>query len=171
VAWGFAEGSLFFVVPDVLITLSAAFSLRRGLRHLGLAVAGALVAGALMFSWSARAPDHAARAVAAVPAVTTHMFEQVEQDFERSPAWAPCLGPTSGIPYKVYAVAAPKHTSLTQFLIASVPARIERLALTWVQFVAIAWCVRRWTKHPVRWIYGIHAVYWVAMYTYYWFLR
>ena len=53
-AWGFAEATLFFVVPDVWLTLIA---VRRGLRPAlvacGWALAGALAGGLAMYAWGA----------------------------------------------------------------------------------------------------------------------
>src|ERR671924_1134791 len=72
--WGFAEGTLFFILPDVPLSLAAMFRPRRALIHLAMILAGALLAGAIMFSWSARGPT-ARYAVAHVPFVTPAMFE------------------------------------------------------------------------------------------------
>src|SRR5438477_284572 len=50
--WGFAEGSFFFIVPDVVISLTALFSIKRSLQQMGLVVIGSLLAGILLFQWS-----------------------------------------------------------------------------------------------------------------------
>src|SRR5436190_634460 len=52
VAWGFAEATLFFIVPDVLITLIALFSFKKSALAMLLATLGAVVGGALMFQWA-----------------------------------------------------------------------------------------------------------------------
>jgi hypothetical protein len=168
VLWGFAEASLFFIVPDVLITLAAGFSARRGLRHLGLVILGAVAAGMLMFTWSTHFPDAAKKSVASVPFVQSRMFEQVESDYTRAGIWAPCLGPTSAIPYKIYAVLAPEHVSPPAFALVTIPARAERLLITWAQFAVIGYLVRRHARKPAPWIFGIHACYWVLLYVYLW---
>jgi hypothetical protein len=168
VAWGAAEGSLFFVVPDILITLSAGVSPRRGLRHLAFVIVGSFLAGIAMFLWGARAPEDARRMVESVPFVQPSMFERVERDFEKAGVWALCLGPTSGIPYKVYAVTAPRYTSLGAFAAVSIPARAERLLITWAQFAVLGWLLRKFTKNPMRWLVVLHAVYWFVVYALYW---
>ena len=105
--WGFAEGTLFFILPDVPLSLAAMIRPRRALIHLAAIVAGALLAGAVMFSWSARGPT-ARSAVAHVPLVTPAMFERAESDYREFGIWAARMGPVRGIPYKVYAVEAPE---------------------------------------------------------------
>jgi hypothetical protein len=168
VAWGFAEATLFFIVPDVLLTLSAGVTPRRSVRHLGLAIAGAVAGGLVMFCWSAQDAARARRAVESVPYVRPWMFERVEGNLSQSGAWGVCRGPLSGIPYKVYAVEAPRHAGALAFAAVSIPARAERLGLTWAQFLAAGWAARRWSGRPVRWVVGVHAAYWVAVYAWYW---
>jgi hypothetical protein len=79
--WGFAEGTLFFILPDVPLSLTAMFRPRRALLHVAAIVAGAVLAGAVMFSWSAKrwsAHGPTARQVVAhVPLVTPAMFERL----------------------------------------------------------------------------------------------
>lgn len=167
-AWGVAEATLFFVVPDLITTLSAGTRWRRSLRHVGLVIAGSLLGGLTMFAWASTSPNAARDAVADVPFVNAQMFERVARDLDDHGAWGLCMGPTSGTPYKVYAVLSPGRVSPTLFTLVSVPARAERLALTWVQFAVLGWALRRWSKHPTRWLLGIHAAYWLAVYAFYW---
>ena len=69
--WGLAEATLFFVVPDVWIGLLALFGWRAGLRAVALAVAGALLGGALMYGVGAGVePDRSGGLLDAVPAVS-----------------------------------------------------------------------------------------------------
>ena len=92
--WGFAEATLFFVVPDVWIGLLALFSWRAGLRAVAWAVMGALLGGALMYGVGAQLPpDRSARLLDAVPAISPGMIERVEEEMrERGPA-SMLLGP------------------------------------------------------------------------------
>lgn len=166
--WGVAEGTFFFLMPDLLITLAALFSPRASLKHLAAVVAGALVGGLLLFSWAARDPIAARSAVARVPFVSHKMFEKVADDFRQSGVWAPCLGPFSGIPYKVYAAEAPAHVPILAFLLASIPARLERLVITWGLFAGAGWLIR--PQLPGRRAVALagYLLYWVAVYAYYW---
>jgi hypothetical protein len=167
-AWGIAEGSLFFIVPDVLLTLAALFSFRIALLQTSAVVAGALVAGAMMFAWALHFPEQAKTAVLAVPLVRPAMAEKVRDNFTTRGVVALLLGPASGIPYKLYAVEAPKHVSLPLFLLASIPARLERLLIGVLLFGAAGALFRaRIARHPGR-AAAAHAIYWVGAYTYYW---
>jgi hypothetical protein len=86
--WGFAEGTLFFVVPDVLVSLAALCGGRRALPHVVAAVAGALLAGAVMFAWSASDEPAASAAVRNVPFVRETMFARVDEGLETEEALA-----------------------------------------------------------------------------------
>lgn len=168
--WGFAEGTLFFVVADVLFTRVAVTRPVRALAHVGLATAGALVAGVLMFAWSARDPVAARAAVAAVPKVGTAMVDATEARLEQVGLVALFDRPLGGVPYKVHAVLAPGRFELASFLCASLFARLERFALSWAAFALLflAFVRRRGEDSPVP--RRIHAVFWSVVYGYYWFI-
>lgn len=170
--WGFIEATLFFIVPDVLFTLTTLFSPRRGLAQLGLAVAGATVAGALMFGWAARAPAVARPTVAAVPFVGEKVILPAERRWNEAGTRALFENPLSGVPYKVYAVLAPAHVSLAEFLVVSVPMRAERMLVTWILFALLAWWLRHGDEHRRRLIaVRAHAVFWTVVYAVYWGLN
>lgn len=145
VLWGFAEATLFFVVPDVLLTFIAVQDRRRALLACGGAVAGALAGGVLMYLWGSIDPRGALTVLDAVPAIGPAMIEEVRASLERAGATAIFLGPLTGTPYKIYAVmTGSMGTSLPLFLLVSLPARSLRfVALTLVT----AWASR---QHPFR---------------------
>ena len=66
--WGFAEGTLFFILPDVPLSFVALFLPRRALLHMAAIVAGAVLAGAVMFTWADHSPG-ARAGVAHVPEI------------------------------------------------------------------------------------------------------
>ncbi len=105
--WGLAEGTFFFVVPDLLFTWTTLFSPKRGLLQLGAAVVGALVAGTAMYAWAATAPVQARAAVAAVPFVGEKMIGPAERRWDEEGTRALFNRPLGGVPYKVHAVLAP----------------------------------------------------------------
>lgn len=163
--WGFAEGTLFFILPDVPLSFVALFRPRRALLHMAAMVAGAVLAGAVMFTWSARGLS--ARAVVArVPAVTPSMFERAERDLGQHGVWGASLGPVRGIPYKVYAVEAPAHSTLWPFLLATIPARLWRFVLVWLGFAATGALLRKLDRASLA--PGLHAVFWIVTYVIYW---
>lgn len=167
-AWGFAEGSLFFLVPDILLTISAAHAPMRSLRHMMFVIAGSIVAGLCLFACAMHWPAESASLIDHVPFVPASMFDRVSSDYEAHGAFALVTGPTSGIPYKVYAVLAPAHVDVFSFTAWSVPARAERLLITWAQFAVLGWIVRRYSKRPVVLYWLMWGVYWCAVYGWYW---
>jgi hypothetical protein len=166
--WGLAEATLFFIVPDVLLSLVSIFSLRRVWRHIAAAIAGAVAGGALMFFWAQTNPDSARAAVKKVPFVTEAMFVLVDAGFRKSGMLAVYAGPMTGTPYKIYALTAPKFASFTSFVFATVPARAWRFILVSLFSAACAGVLRmRWNislGQLARW----HALAWTAFYVFYW---
>ena len=163
--WGFAEGTLFFILPDVPLSFVALFRPRRALIHIAAIIVGAVLAGAVMFTWSSHSAA-AAQAVARVPAVSPAMFTRAEGDWNRYGIWGVSLGPLRGIPYKVYAVEAPAHSGLLEFLLVTIPARLWRLAAVWVGFAGTGILLRkagRASAAPV-----LHALFWIVTYAIYW---
>jgi hypothetical protein len=148
--------------------LVALFSLRESLRQTGAVVAGSLLAGAILYQVSSY--DHAAAkaAIQRVPFVREWMFTSTQHDLEALGIWAMCKGPVSGIPYKVYAVQAPNISPLNRFLLVSIPARLERLLLSWALFATIGVLFRKKLQNHTLAAAAGHALYWVAVYVYYW---
>ena len=163
--WGFAEGTLFFILPDVPLSFVALFRPRRALVHMVAIVAGAVLAGAVMFTWSAHTPG-ARAAVAHVPAVSSAMFEGAERDFNQYGIWGAALGPLRGVPYKVYAVEAPEHSALWPFLLVTIPARLWRLVVVWLGFAGTGALLRKLGRAGLG--PALHAVFWVVTYAIYW---
>lgn len=166
--WGLAEATLFFIVPDVLLSLVSIFSLRRVWRHIAAAIAGAVAGGALMFFWAQTNPDSARGAVEKVPFVTEAMFAHVDAGFRKSGMLALYRGPMTGTPYKIYALAAPKFASFASFVLATIPARGWRFILVSLFSAACAGVLRvRWNRslgQLARW----HALAWTVFYVFYW---
>jgi len=130
-AWGLAEGTLFFLVPDIIVSLAAALNPRRAWKHIVAAALGAVLAGAVMFGWAARDPIAAQRAVGRVPFVSARMLARSESQYASHGLGAIFIAPLTGTPYKVYAVTAPSRVSETAFLLATLPARAFRFTLVW----------------------------------------
>jgi len=141
------------------------FRPRRALIHVAAIVAGALLAGAVMFSWAASGPA-ARQAVAHVPLVTPAMVERAESDYRHFGIWAASKGPVRGIPYKVYAVEAPEHSSLWSFLLISIPARAWRLLIVWLVFGGAGLCLRKLRRASL--VPALHALFWIGVYVVYW---
>ncbi len=54
-AWGFAEATLFFIVPDVIVTfLAFRYGFRRGWIAAAWAAFGAVIGGIVIYVWAGR---------------------------------------------------------------------------------------------------------------------
>lgn len=169
--WGAAEAFLFFVIPDVLLSWVA---LRRGLRAALvcslLAAAGATLGGAVMYAWSQRAPEAAARAVEAVPAVADGSVARGRAAM-RAQGWfrTAAAGAFAGQPYKLYSVAAPQAGVRPAAWVAAGPAiRLPRFLLTSLGFAAVGALWReRLDRRVVLALFGTG---WVLFYAVFWTL-
>ena len=128
--WGVAEATVFFIVPDVLLTALALWSFRRGLAACGWATAGALCGGLLMYWWGSRSPERAEVLLDWVPAVSPQMIEDVREGLAEGGLRALFFGPLKGTPYKIYAVESGRlGLNLAAFLLVSAPARLARFLI------------------------------------------
>lgn len=166
-AWGLAEGTLFFIIPDVLLSFSAVQRPRKSLVHLASIVLGALLAGQIMFAWASRDPEGAVHTVDQVPFVTEKVIARAEADYERVGIQRHARA-TSRTPYKTYAVVAPRHSSWWSFGMMTIPARAERLVVTWTMFAAFGILVRLKSVGSTAWVNATIIVFWVVVYAMLW---
>ncbi len=164
--WGAAEATLFFVVPDVLITWRALESLRGAMRAALLAGVGAVVGGVGMYFWGRLDPGSAVRALDLVPAVSGEMIRGVFHQVETQGLWAMFVGAFTGKPYKLYAVGA-GQAGLNGFLFAlvSFPARLLRFVLLGLAVRGLVYPVEHRLTRPIRRV--LHLAGWTAFYVWY----
>jgi membrane protein YqaA with SNARE-associated domain len=169
--WGLAEATLFFIVPDVWVSLVAS---RRGLRAALIAclfaAAGALVGGVVMYGWGHLDPTTAVAALDRVPAVSPSMIDRVESQLAGEGVVALLLGAFTGIPYKVYAVlAAVLGIPLIELLLVTVPARLARFVLVALIVSALSTTAfKSWKPTGKMWI---TIGFWLLFYaTFLWFM-
>jgi len=164
--WGFAEATLFFVVPDVLLTFMALEDRRQALRACGTAVVGAVAGGYLMYSMGRVDADAANALLDAVPAISRAMIERVRSSLASSGTLALFLGPLTGTPYKIYAVASGNlELGLPAFLLVSVPARGLRFAAL---VLGTSWAsTGRFSKWSLGKKRSLLALLWVVFYAAY----
>jgi len=167
-AWGFAEATLFFIVPDVLLTLVALFSFRRSARVLACILLGAVAGGTLMFYWGAKDPAQARQVVLHVPFVSQAMFDKTQHSFQHDGILALTKGPGNGIPYKVYCVQAGEYSGLLLFILVSLLARLERFALFWLIAAAMGLLFRKNILRQPRITAAVHTCIWIIGYAWYW---
>lgn len=167
-AWGFAEATLFFIIPDVVLSWASLAGARDGVRALLAIIAGAVVGGLLMFTLAVKFPDQTRHAVASVPFVRTTMVNHVEREYETFGATALLRGPGNGIPYKIYAVTAPAHSGPATFALLTIPARLQRLALSWLAFTALGWIFKNWIRRHRDTTALLFTIFWIIVYAIYW---
>ena len=166
-AWGVAEATVFFVVPDVLITRAALGSLRNGLLTAAVTIAGALAGGAISYQWGANDLQTARHVLDALPAISIDMLDRAQHALASDGMFAAFIGSFSGTPYKVFAVhAASAGIPLPVFVLASIPVRGVRFVLLaaiargFARYVVPGWSAQR--------LYRVWAVAWVVNYAIYW---
>jgi hypothetical protein len=168
--WGVAEGTLFFIVPDVLLSF---IGLRRGLRaslSASLAAAvGASVGGVMLYLWSSAQPAAARDAVLAVPAISDAMAAKAQAAIQTQ-GWfiAALQGPLTSTPYKVYAIFAPSAIALAPFAAATVLVRLPRFLAVSLLSALGGHFLR--ARIPERWLTWALCAYWAVFYVLF-FLR
>lgn len=164
--WGLLEATLFFIIPDVLLTFIAIHGFSVGLYASLLALAGALLGGTIMYVYAKHDFSRAYLLIGKVPSVGEKMLDDVEQSVTSKGIVAMITGPIRGIPYKIFAIYAPKvHIRYMSFLLASIPARFTRFFLTSV----IAWLLANvlFDALPMWMKYCVWGIVWIIVYTIY----
>jgi membrane protein YqaA with SNARE-associated domain len=162
--WGYGEATLFVLVPDILISaVVVRFGWRRGLICALLAACGASLGALTMCLWAAYEPDIARSTIAALPAVSTAMIERVEQALIRDGYLAMLSGSFSGVPFKIYAVAAgAQHRPPFPFVLFSFFARLPRFFAVVLLTAMLGKVAARWLS--VRSCLWLLAGFWLAFY-------
>lgn len=167
--WGLAEATLFFVVPDLLISyLALTRGFGAGARASLLAAIGAALGGAIIFLWSAQQPVAAYRTVEAVPAVSEAMMADARADIAAN-GWfvAATKGPLTSTPYKVYALLAPQAGApLAAFAPAALPVRLPRFLFVALCFGLIGHLFRE--RIDRRILLAAFTAGWLLFYGWFW---
>jgi membrane protein YqaA with SNARE-associated domain len=123
---------LFFIVPDVYLTVVGLYDVRKSLFACVYALLGALVGGTIMYYWGMRDVGGALAALDHVPSISTDMLARAREDVIEMGSASLLRGPLFGVPYKIFAVQAGSvGIGLLSFLLMSIPGRLIRfLAVT-----------------------------------------
>lgn len=154
--WGVAEATLFFIVPDVILSY---IGLRQGPRAAAIAsiyaACGAAVGGAIMYTWSAHDPAAARAAVLAVPAISEDMALRAAEAVRGDWFMATVTGPLTNTPFKLFAILA-LHSggaTLPAFALASIAARLPRFLIVSIGIALIGRLLSRWlTERQLLWV-------------------
>jgi membrane protein YqaA with SNARE-associated domain len=133
-AWGFAEATVFFIVPDVFTSrLALTHTPRQALIACLWSVLGALIGGHLLFVFAHIDPASATRFLAqldAIPGISHALIGFAGAEIREHGATAFFTSAASGVPYKLCALQASLHgISYPAFLLASATSRALRFLL------------------------------------------
>lgn len=166
-AWAFAEAFLFFIVADVPISwIAVRHGWRAGLAAALVASVAAAAGGALLYLWAANDPAGARAMVASLPAIDSAMIDSTAARFAEEGYRAMLSGSVSGVPYKLYALAAAgEGRSLLPFLLVTPLVRLPRFAGAALLAAGVS---RLLSGHlSMRARLGVLASIWIAFYAFY----
>lgn len=164
--WGLAEATVFFIVPDVLLSWLALRSLRGALIACLFALLGALVGGTAIWLIAQQDPESLRRLFALIPAIDSGMIDSVHSQLATDGLVALFIGPLIGTPYKIYALeAAVLQLGFLPFLLVSIPARLIRFVLVASLVAALNHGLSR--RFSVRQRQGLLVACWVVFYAWY----
>ncbi|MEZ5773591.1 MAG: hypothetical protein R3D33_02435 [Hyphomicrobiaceae bacterium] len=130
--WGFAEATVFFVVPDVWLTIvTVRFGPRLAFVAAIAAALSAAAGGLVMLRLSAAFPEAVAQLLDMTPAISPAMIAETTAAMH-APDWPFALlqGSVTGRPYKLYAAGAgPAGIDPLVLAAVTVPARFARFSI------------------------------------------
>lgn len=165
--WGFAEATVFFIVPDVWISFIAVrHGWRAGVLAACLACVGALIGGGVMYYWGGQEPDAARRLLDMIPAISPKMIWMTGYELNDRGLASMILGAVTGVPFKIYAVeAGAAGTGLIAFLSIAIIARLSRFIAGALIAAIAAKLLRRFVS--IRTIALLLAGFWILFYAWY----
>jgi membrane protein YqaA with SNARE-associated domain len=166
--WGLAEGTWFFIVPDVYIVFVALFCWRRGLWVALSSVAGSMAGGALMYALASQDGATMAGWLTHVPLISPQMVATVAQRMQADGLRAMVNGPLLGFPYKVYAVGAGRQSlPWLPFLLVTIPARLERLLPVAAAGAVCGVRFKKFVRRHTGLALGVYVLLWAGVYVFY----
>jgi len=166
--WGIAEATVFFIVPDVMLSWVALQDYKRAMVACVWVLAGALLGGSVIWYLGTNDPEPLRHFFASLPAVNHAMIANVGQQLQQDGLLALFIGPLTGTPYKLYALeAGGAKFNLGLFLLISIPARLIRFVLVAGVTAGITAILRR--SVSLRIIRAAHLLFWTGFYS--WFFH
>jgi len=145
--WGLAEATFFFIVPDVFLTMIGIRSVRVALKCVLASLLGAMIGGVIMYNVGIQIPVAAQTWLTHIPAISPALVDAVHAQTEANGLMAMLIGPTRGIPYKIYAVEwGARGGGLLAFVLMSIPARGIRFILTVLLSAGAGRLFSPWTR-------------------------
>lgn len=169
--WGFAEATLFFVVPDVVVGAVALFRPRRALSGASAAVGGAVLGGIALYVVGIAIDQDVRLLMNAVPAIPDAMIDAARTGLLDRGGFAMLIGVSEGIPYKLYAAEwSLLDWGLPALVAWTIPARAIRIVLVGLVAAAVGTLLRQSISlRPVLWA-TVYAAGWAVFYATYWLI-
>jgi hypothetical protein len=166
--WGFAEASLFFIVPDAWLGFVALFAPRRMLPMLGAILAGAAVGAACLYLATIAWADELTSLILALPAIAPADLEQARRQLQDAGAGAILPALADGRPVKLYIHgAALDGIGLSEVVVFTVLNRLLRLLLVGGVMAAIGAVGRSIVARSPRAVAALYVAGWVVFYAAY----
>ncbi|NVK88602.1 MAG: hypothetical protein HWE13_10760 [Gammaproteobacteria bacterium] len=166
--WGLLEATVFFIVPDVLLTYLATKRDWPLMKTILMTTLGAFVGGLIMHGLGHTNYGLSVHLLNQIPAIDQTMINTVQSMLEELGLTALFLGPMLGIPFKIFAVeAAAADLNPILFLLISIPARMLRFVL--LTYAARLIATRVLSSLSQRSLTLIWLVGWVGFYTLYFY--
>ena len=169
--WAAAEATVFFIVPDVLLTAAAIkFGIRRALLLSLLAAGVASFVGLGMWSWGAHDAVAARHVMLMVPAIGPDLLVRARGEVAHHWYIHLVTGAMTGVPYKLYAIeAGAAGIKPWLFVPVSFAARFSRFFLTVIAMGAGKQLLSMLNRE--RWSYAAWAIAWFLVYATYFTVR
>jgi membrane protein YqaA with SNARE-associated domain len=168
--WGLAEASIFFVVPDVIISFIALkYGARAALLASLLAVVGAMAGGSIIYFLGQADLEGLQKLFDQLPAIGPEVIGRAHHEiWSGSGALTLLLGSITGVPFKLYASEAGAfNMPLWYFMLLTPLVRMPRFLMAG-QITALI--VKVAPARLLRHKYKILASFWLVFYALFWSL-
>lgn len=166
--WGFAEATLFFIIPDVYIGFAALMNWKRGLQSVFVTVLGAITGGTVMYLIAINNGPALERTLDMVPLISAEMIQGVYDQVANERFIAFLKGPLAGIPYKIYATQAGQQgLPYLGVVFYTIFARLERFLPMAIGAGVFGHFLKGWVQSKTKWVMTIYILMWVGIYTAY----
>lgn len=168
--WGLAEGSFFFIVPDVYIGFVTMRSPKAGAVAWLTSILGSLAAIVCIFCCLRLFEWPYLEFLQGIPGISEALLDRVGTSMqEHGLPYTPLLV-LSGIPLKVFgALAFVQEMSLVSVLLWTVFARIVRIGPVYLAFACVHRCFGRQIESRRQQWFLVVAVIWVLFYIFYFY--
>ena len=167
-AWGFAEATFFFVVPDVWLGFVALYAPRRTPTTLAAIVAGAAAGVTVLYLATLVAADALTSAVLTMPGIGPADLEQARVRLAEDGVMAILTALIEGRPIKLYALAAALDgLGLVELVLFAVLNRLVRLVIVGVVLGSVGWAGRSIIARRPRAVAVLYVLSWTLFYAVY----